>query len=397
MVAVRVAQLSVVRLKTPLMKARDDLRGLLARLIRMTRWFPCSLLLVLVPGLALAADDLIRLTPEQARRTGIVTAALVDLKAMGGIRVPAQVVVPPSQIEVIAAPLPAVVAAVRVGHGESVNKGQVLARLQGAALLELQRDFAQARIQAALAMENLRRDESLFADGIIAQSRLSATRAVERQAALGLAEKRRSLRLAGLAEPGESGTLTSGAEIRAPINGVVLEATARPGQRVDSMTPLFTLGRIAPLWLEIQATPAQAAGMAVGDEVAVPGCPSGGRITVIAPQVDAHDQSLRLRALLPNRIACVRPYQHVQVEVKPAETSVRHGWRVPTTALTRHLSRTWVFIQESDGFRPVAVQVLEESAQSSRIAVPVDASARIAVKGIAALKGVWLGLGAAEE
>ncbi len=363
----------------------------------MTRWFPFSLLLALVPGLAVAADDLLRLTPGQAGKAGIVTAALADLKAAGGIRLPAQVVVPPSQIEVIAAPVAAMVAAVRVGHGESVNKGQVLARLQGAPLVELQRDFAQARTQAALAMENLRRDESLFADGIIAQSRLSATRAAERQAALALAEKRQSLRLAGLAEPGETGHLASGADIRAPIDGVVLAATAQPGQRVDAMTPLFKLGRIAPLWLEIQATPAQAAGIAVGDEVAVPGCPSGGRITVIAPQVDAHDQSLRLRALLPDRIACVRPYQYVQVEVKPAETLTRYGWRVPTTALTRYLSRTWVFVEERRGFRPVAVQVLEESAQSSRITVPVDASARIAVKGIASLKGAWLGLGAVEE
>jgi len=363
----------------------------------MTRFLRCLLLFAVVPTAALAVEDLISLSPEQARKAGIVTAALTDLKATGGIRLPGQVVVPASQIEVIAAPLPVMVAGVRVAHGEAVKKGQVLARLQGASLLELQRDFAHARGQAALALQNLRRDESLFADGIIAEGRLAATRAAERQAALVLAEKRQSLRLAGLAEPVEGGDLASGAFVRAPFDGVVLEASAQPGQRVDSMTPLFKLGRISPLWLEIHATPAQAAGIAVGDEVAVPGCPAGGRITVIAPQVDPHDQSLRLRALLPQRVACVRPYQYVQVEVKPAETSTRYAWRVPTAALTRHLARTWVFVQESGGFRPVAVQVLEESAQSSRITVPVDASVRIAIKGIATLKGAWLGLGTAEE
>lgn len=359
---------------------------------------PAALLLLffLSPAALAAAADLIPLSPEQAAKAGVATAALADFKAAGGIRLPAQAVVPPAQIEVIAAPLPAMVAAVRVAHGETVTKGQVLVRLQGAPLLELQRDFAQARAQAALAAENLRRDESLFADGIIAQGRLSATRAAERQAALALAEKSQSLRLAGLAEPGEKGGLASGADIRAPFDGVVLEAAAQPGQRVDAMTPLFKLGRISPLWLEIQATPAQAAGIAVGDRVDVPGCPSGGRITVIAPQVDAHDQSLRLRALLPYRIACVRPYQYVQIDVKPAEKATSYAWRVPSAALTRHLSRTWVFVEEDGGFRPVVVQVLEESAQSSRVAVPVDASARIAVKGIATLKGAWLGLGAAE-
>ncbi len=331
-----------------------------------------SWLLLLVAANAatvFAAEESITISTEQGKRGGIVTAALTDMKATGGIRLAAQVVVPPSQIEVIAAPLPVLVASVRVAHGETVKKGQMLARVQGAPLLELQREFAQARSQASLAAESLRRDESLYADGIIPQARLSATRAAERQTALALAEKSQSLHLAGLAEP---------------------------GQRVDAMTPLFKLGRISPLWAEIQATPAQAAGIAVGDQVGVPGCPSGGRVTVIAPQVDAHDQSLRLRAELPYRVPCVRPNQFVQVDVRPAETSTSYAWRVPAGALTRHLSRTWVFVEVPGGFRPVAVQVLEESAQSSRVAVPVDASERIAIKGIAMLKGVWLGLGAVE-
>ncbi len=348
-----------------------------------------------VPLIATAAD--IRLSPEQIAQAGIVTMPVAEMKRTGGLRLPAQVVVPPAQIEVIAAPVPAMVVAVRVAYGETVKKGQVLVRLQGAQLLELQREFGHARAQAGLAGESLRRDESLFADGIISQSRLSATRAAERQAALLLAGTRQSLRLAGLAEPGEAGTLAAATEIRAPFDGVVLEAPAQPGQRVDAMTPLFKLGRLTPLWLEIQATPAQAAGLAPGDGVSVPGCPSGGRVITITPHVDAHDQSLRLRAELPFRVPCVRPNQYVQVDVRPQETSTSYAWQVPAGALTRHLSRTWVFVAVPEGFRAVAVQVLEESAQSSRVAIPVDATARIAVKGIATIKGAWLGLGAGEQ
>lgn len=357
---------------------------------------PIAFLLYL-PLLAAAADELVPVTPAQAGRIGIVTASLTEMKAIGDVRLPAQVVVPPAQIEVIAAPLPAMVAAVRVAHGESVKKGQVLARLQGAPLIELQREFAQARVQAELAAESLRRDESLFADGIISQGRLSVTRTTERQAALMLAEKRQSLRLAGLPEPSAGGALVSGAEIRAPFDGVVLEAAAEPGQRVDAMTPLFKLGRIAPLWLEIQATPAQAAGITSGDAVSIPGCPSGGRITVVTPHVDAHDQSLRLRAELPFRVPCVRPNQFVQVDVKPKDAPTSYAWRVPVSAVTRHLSRTWIFVAVPEGFQPVAVQVLEETAQSVRIAAPVDPSAKIVVKGLASIKGAWLGLGAGEQ
>jgi membrane fusion protein, heavy metal efflux system len=356
-----------------------------------------ALLSLCLAAVAFAEDGPIRLSPDQIARSGIAVVPLAELKGDAGIRLPAQVIVPPAQIEVIAAPLPAMVATVRVAYGEPVKKGQVLARLQGAPLIELQREFAQARAQAELAAESLRRDESLHADGIISQSRLSSTRTAERQSALLLAEKRQALRLAGLPEPGAGGALASAAEIRAPFDGVVLEAAAQPGQRVDAMTPLFKLGRLSPLWLEIQATPAQAAGLAPGDAVSVPGCQEGGRITVVTPHVDAHDQSLRLRAELPSGAACVRPYQFVQVEVKPKDAPAGNAWRVPSGAVTRHLSRSWIFVAVPEGFRPVAVQVLEESAQSTRIAAPVEPSARIAVKGITAIKGAWLGLGAGEQ
>ena len=102
----------------------------------------CVFLLPLLAAPAYAADDVIRFTPDQVNRAGVVASTLADMKAGGADRLPAQVVVPPSQIEVMAAPLPALVGAVSVAYGETVKKGQLLARLRGAQLLELQRDFA---------------------------------------------------------------------------------------------------------------------------------------------------------------------------------------------------------------------------------------------------------------
>ena len=185
------------------------------------------------------------------------------MKAGGAIRLPAQVVVPPAQVEVIAAPLPALVGAVRVAYGETVKKGQPLARLQGAQLLELQRDFASAQAQAASPPRTC-----------------AATRAFTPTASSPRAGFRPPARPSGRPpccwpngarrcawpvwpSPARGApTLSGNAEIRAPFDGVVLEATAQPGSRVDAMTPLFKLGRLAPLWLEIQASPAQAAGIA---------------------------------------------------------------------------------------------------------------------------------------
>jgi RND family efflux transporter MFP subunit len=347
-------------------------------------------ILLFLPPLFAAADD-IKLSPAQALQAGILTATLAEQKSAASLRLPAQVVVPPSQIEVVAAAVPAMVAVVRVAYGDAVKKGQPLLRLQGGQLLELQRDHLSARAQAQLATENRRRDEALFADGIIAQSRLSATLVAEQQAAALAAEKRRALQQAGM---GESSTEVTGvAELRAPFDGMVLEASAQPGQRVDAMTPLLKLGRLAPLWLEIQATPAQAAGIAPGDAVSIAGCAQTGRVIMVAPQMQAASQSLLIRAEMRKPEGCIRPFQYLQAEIRSARQPDEKTWRLPAAALIRHQGQVWIFVEVAGGFRPVAVKLLDEASDTALVAVDLAGETRFAVKGAATLKASWLGLG----
>ena len=355
------------------------------------------LTLLCLPLYAQAENVLLKLSPEQIKSQSITAQALNSFEAGGGRRLPAQVVVPPRQIEVISAPLAGAVTAVLAAYGENVNSGQPLARMQGEQMLALQRDYIQAQAQAEVAGENRRRDEALHADGIIAGSRLSVTRAAERQAAAQLAEKRQSLRLAGLGAPDSAANGFSGiAEIRAPFAGVVLESTVQPGQRVETNTLLFKLGRInSQLWLEVQATPAQAAGLAPGDKVTVAGCAHSGQLTLIAPHMNPATQSLLLRAELPKPGSCVKPFQFVQVIVTPAKPSAGNTWRVPVSALVRHQNKVWLFTEVTGGFSPIPVTVLDETEKTSLVSVAMPGETRIVTHGALTLKAAWLGLGAA--
>lgn len=361
----------------------------------MRRLIPFLPFLLFLSPLSVLADD-IKLSAAQAAQAGIVTVSLAEQKSVAGARLPAQVVVPPGQIEVIAAAVPAMVASVRVAYGDAVKQGQILLRLQGGQLLELQRENIGARAAAQLAAENRRRDETLFADGIIAQSRLSATQAAERQAAALAAEKRRALQLAGMSESALAAESSGVAELRAPFDGVVLEAVAQPGQRVDAMTPLLKLGRLAPLWLEIQASPAQTAGIAAGDAVSIPGCAQSGRVSLVAPQMQAASQSLLIRAELKKPEGCIRPFQYVQAEIRSARPLAANTWRLPAAALVRHQGQVWVFIEVAGGFRPVGVRLLDETPETALVAVDLAAETRLVVKGASTLKASWLGLGAGE-
>lgn len=354
-----------------------------------------SILSLLLLGLTLPAgadQALVRLTAPQIKTMAIVSQPLSGFASGGERRLPARAVVPPRNMEIVAAPSDGLIAAVNVAYGETVRKGQILARLDSPQALDLQREALQAQSQAQLAAENLKRDRSLYAEGIIAAGRVSASVAAERQAQAQWQAKREALKLSGAAVPGADGTGLSGTVlVRAPFDGVVLEAPAQLGGRVDRSAVLFKLGRVDRLWLEIQATPPQVAGLAPGDRVTVPGCPMPGRLLLVAPALDPANQSLLLRAELPKTADCLRPFQFTQAEIAPAQAD--SAWRVPNSALTRHQGSSWLFVDTGSGFQPVAVRILDETEKTSLVAVALKAETRVVVRGVSALKAVWLGIG----
>ena len=136
-----------------------------------------GLVLLASNSLSYAASD-VALTAQQIQTLGIVTANLPN-KASGEVSgLPAQVVVPGNQLFVMSSPMPGLIEQTFVGVGDSVKKGQTMATLQSPAFAEAQRGYLQASVQAQLAKDNLSRDESLYKDGIIAESRYRLSKGI---------------------------------------------------------------------------------------------------------------------------------------------------------------------------------------------------------------------------
>ncbi|HJV92761.1 MAG TPA: efflux RND transporter periplasmic adaptor subunit, partial [Azonexus sp.] len=178
-------------------------------------------------GLASAAEPLL-LQTAQLKALGIETAVAGASAANRSGTLPARVLVPNEQLRVVAAPVGGMVDMLAVAPGASVKRGQIVARLASPQALELQRDALQSGSQATLLQQSLKRDEQLFAEGLIAESRLQATRANAAQAAAQASQQRQGLALAGAA-PGKLGGSLA---LTAAIDGIVLEQGVQLGQRV---------------------------------------------------------------------------------------------------------------------------------------------------------------------
>jgi RND family efflux transporter MFP subunit len=345
----------------------------------------------------LAQAEELALNASQAKTLGIVSAPL-PAKQQGELAgLPAQVVIPGNQLFTISTPLPAMVEQTLVGVGDPVKKGQTLATLQSPALAEAQRGLLQSSTQTQLAKENLTRDEQLFKDGIISESRYRATQSQYREANAALAERKQMLRLAGMSDAAvallqSDNMLSSQLTITSPIDGVVLEKSASAGQRLDAAIPLFKVARLEPLALEIQAPLASTSGLKIGASVTVPSYDAKGTLTAIGRSLSGGNQTILLRALINKGAANLRPGQFVEATIATAGDAMGQ-WSIPNGALAHIGNKVVIFIETAKGFRSETVAVLHEGADNSVVTGKLKGDEKIAVRGVSALKASLMGIG----
>lgn len=359
-----------------------------------------ALLLLLSSTSSVFASDDVELSPKQKQSLGIATAALPPKSSGELAGIPAQVVIPANQLFVVSTPLSAMVEQTLVDVGDRVRKGQALAHLQSPALAEAQRGFLQASTQEQLAKGTLNRDEQLWKEGIIAESRLLSARSLYTEASAALAEKRQLLLLAGMTTDNIAG-LKSGANlgsvltIRSPIDGVILEKSVSAGQRLESATPLFNVASLQPLGLEMQLPLASSHVIRMGAVVRIPAYSAQGKITAIGQSLSDSNQTILLRALIHKGTKNLRAGQFVEASIATS-FSTRVQWNVPNTALARIEGKSMIFVETTRGFHAVSVTVLHEGEQSTLITAKLGGDEKIAVRGVSTLKASLMGIGGGE-
>jgi cobalt-zinc-cadmium efflux system membrane fusion protein len=335
------------------------------------------------------AGENIVVSAEQVQALGITTIALPSKQSGEVSGLPAQVVIPSNQMFIISTPLPAMIEQTLVGVGDSVRQGQAIARLQSPALAEAQRGLLQASVQNRLTQENLTRDESLFKDGIISESRYRATRSLALEAQAALSERKQMLRVSGMSDSAiaqlQSGNnLSNLLTMTSPIDGVVLEKTAGAGQRLDAAVPIFKIAKVTPL--------AVTRDLNLGALITIPAFAASGKLTAIGHSLTGTNQTVMLRGVILKGTDNLRPGQFVEASISTAANG-RAQWDIPNSAISRIQGRALIFVETPQGFRALAVHILNEGAQNSVISGALKGDEKIAVHGVSALKSSMMGIG----
>lgn len=360
----------------------------------------CILLFATLNIASYANAQELALSEAQISKLGISTSSL-PAKQQGELSgMPAQVVIPNNQLFTVSAPLAGMVEQTLAGVGDTVRKGQALATLQSPALAEAQRGLLQAHTQSQLAKENLTRDEQLWKDGIISESRLRATQSLQREAEAAMSERKQALKLSGMSSSAIdqlqlNNNLSSVLSITSPIDGVILEKTVSAGQRLDAAIPLFKVAKLNPLALEIQVPLSSARNLKPGSSITIPSFNAKGKLTAVGRSLSGGNQTILVRAIISDGAANLRPGQFVEASIATSSSSASQ-WNIPNSALARLNNQAVVFIKTAKGFRTEPVTVLSESAQNCVISGTLKGDEKIAVQGISALKSSAMGIGGGE-
>lgn len=349
-----------------------------------------ALVLIAAPVLA---EERVAMTSKQRQAMGVRTAAVTEVSQSWSVAYPAQVQVPTAQLRVVSTPLSGLLESLLVAEGDAVKKGQKLATILSPELLDLQRSYLQALSELDLAHADWMRDRQLLEEGIIAERRYQTSNAQYVQVRTEVEQARQTLQLAGmdrkalkqLADERQlSGTLT----VRSPIGGVVLERMATPGQRLNALDPLYRIGRLDPLWLDIHVPLEQLSLIAVGSTVRVAEPSVEGKVITIGRMVHGADQGVMVRAEVREDLEQLHPGQFV--EVKLASGRAEHNYRVPLAALVRQDGKTWVFIARTDDFLVMPVVIQAEESNAVVVSAELQMGDQVVVSGTAALKAAWL-------
>ena len=348
-----------------------------------------------------AAPGQITLNAEQILRAGIATTPVASsADGTGGQVLAGTVVAPTNAITVISAVVSGVVRQIHVQSLQQVQASTPVATLFSQPLMEMQRDYLHLAIAARLAQDKLARDENLLKEGIIALSRVQDSRGAAQQAGIAAKERYQALRAAGIGDAAirtlvSSNTLSPTVTIVAGVRGTLQEVTMTPGQRIEAGMPLATVSKDGARWIEFQASRQQAALIRTGDMLQLNHCGSA-KVIAVSAQVNSTNQSTLVRAVPTAIDDCLKLNEFIEATTQG--TAGATGLRVPAAAIVRNGEASFVFVRNATGFEAVKVEVAAGASAGASDPVAVTgklmAGNPVAVKGLVALKGAWIGLGA---
>jgi membrane fusion protein, heavy metal efflux system len=233
--------------------------------------------------------------------------------------------------------------------GDTVEKGQVLLRVQSADISGAYSDYQKFLADEQLARTQLERAQELYGKGAISQNDLQVAQDAESKALVDMKTSADKLRVLGNSNLDQPSTIV---DIRAPISGVITDqqvtlAAGVPG--LSSPNP-FTISDLTYVWILCDVYENDLSSVRMGDKAdirlnAYPDKSFSGTINNIGPILDPNIRTAKVRIEVRNP-GVIRPGMFATVTFHGQKKETHAA--VPATAILHLHDRDWVYVPLKD-------------------------------------------------
>ena len=327
-------------------------------------------------------QSLIKVPDGSPLRKELVVQAVESRQVPHAMVFPGNVEADPAHTANVQPPLTGKVLELKVGLGEHVNKGQLLAVIDSGDFAQANADAAKARDALDLAKKTLDRARGVKAAGGNATKDLEAAQSGYNQAQAEF--NRAQTRLAAVGgTPGSAAPRPM--QVIASTSGYVTALSVSPGAYVnDATAAMMVISNLDSVWITANVPESDVGQIAKGDKVdavlsAYPNVVFHGAVSFVNPVLQADTRRDLVRAVFANTDGKLKPnmYANVSIDVpQPAQLFV------PESALLMNNDTTSVFVEVSPWmFERRTVDLSYDETGDTRVLKGLKAGDRVIVRG----------------
>jgi membrane fusion protein, heavy metal efflux system len=253
----------------------------------------------------------------------------------------------------------------KVRLGDYVKRGQILLSIHSADLAGAFSDYQKSGADERLAKKALDRAQLLYSHGALAEKDLQQAEDTEEKARVDVQNAEQRVRLLG-GDPAHPSSLL---ELRAPVSGTIVEQNISGFEGIkslDNSPNLFTVADLTQVWVLCDVYENDLGEVHLGDGAelrmnAYPDRVYRGKVADISRVLDPTTRAAKVRIVLPNRDASLRPGMFAVTTFRSRKSQLRVV--VPSAAVMRLQDKDWAFRKDGpQQFRRVEVHTLGEIA-----------------------------------
>lgn len=189
-----------------------------------------------------SAGNVVALTAEQIKNSGIETGKLSKRNVSSLLKVNGKIDVPPQSLVSVSVPLGGYLKSTKLLAGMHINKGEVLAAMEDIQYIQLQQDYLTAKAQFALVENEYKRQRDLNESKATSDKVFEQSRANYQTQHVLLKSLEEKLKLIGLnPQKLTADNISHSINIYSPITGFVAAVNVNTGKYVNPSDVLFEL------------------------------------------------------------------------------------------------------------------------------------------------------------